>query len=50
MAGAAIPGRARPFLLCRYYVLMTVSIAAGGLDRLRHGPPPAGWSPPEGTR
>ncbi len=42
--------RARPLLLCRYYVLMTASIAAGGLDRLRDGPPEAGWSPPEGTR
>lgn len=42
--------RARPFLLCRYYVLMTASIAAGGYDRLREGPPTAGWSPAEGTR
>lgn len=40
----------RVALLCRYYVLMTASIAAGGWDRLRHGPPEAGWSPPEGTR
>ena len=40
----------RAALLCRYYVLMTASIAAGGWDRLRHGPPEAGWSPPEGTR
>ncbi len=42
--------RARPFLLCRYYVLMTASIAAGGLDRLRDGAPTAGWAPAEGTR
>jgi hypothetical protein len=61
LAAAALPPsvgsdgeRIRPSvrlrLLCRYYVLMTASIAAGGLDRLRHGPPAAGWSPPEGTR
>jgi len=42
--------RAKPFLLCRYYVLMTASIAAGGLDRLRDGAPDAGWTPAEGTR
>jgi len=42
--------RAKPFLLCRYYVLMTASIAAGGLDRLRDGAPDAGWAPAEGTR
>lgn len=50
LAGAAIPGRSRPLLLCRYYVLMTASIAAGGLDRLRGGAPEAGWAPAEGTR
>lgn len=54
LAAAALPGlaplRARPFLLCRYYVLMTASIALGGWDRLRAGAPEAGWSPPEGTR
>ncbi len=64
LAGAGAPGRgrsglppraprarrAKPFLLCRYYVLMTASIAAGGLDRLRDGAPDAGWTPPEGTR
>ena len=54
-AGGAGAPRARPPLrkgplLCRYYVLMTASIAAGGLDRLRGGAPEAGWSPPEGTR
>ncbi len=42
--------RARPFLLCRYYVLVTASIAAGLVDRLRHGAPEAGWAPAEGTR
>ncbi len=50
LAGAAVPSRARPFLLCRYYVLMTASIAAGALDRLREGEPSPGWAPPEGTR
>lgn len=45
-----VGGLRRVALLCRYYVLMTASIAAGGGDRLRHGPPEAGWSPPEGTR
>ncbi len=50
LAGAAAPGKARPLLLCRYYVLMTASIAAGGWDRLRAGAPAPGWSPPEGTR
>ena len=41
--------RLRPLLICRYYVLMTASIAAGGWDWVRHGTP-AGWEPPEGTR
>ena len=49
-AGAAGRIRSRPLLLCRYYVLMTASIAAGGLDRLRDGAPDAGWAPAEGTR
>lgn len=40
---------ARPFLVARYYVLTTASIAAGLWDHLRHGTP-AGWAPPEGTR
>ncbi len=49
--GPSAPGPLqRVGLLCRHYVLMTASIAAGGWDRLRHGPPEAGWSPPEGTR
>jgi glycosyltransferase involved in cell wall biosynthesis len=50
--GAAIAGkavRARPFLIARYYVLTTASVAAGLYDYLRHGTP-AGWAPPEGTR
>ena len=38
-----------PLLLCRYYVLMTASIAACPSDHLRHGTP-AGWDPAEGTR
>ncbi len=49
LAAAAAPVRTRPFLLARYYVLTTASIAAGLHDHLRHGTP-AGWSPPEGTR
>jgi hypothetical protein len=52
LLGAAAAGgrvRARPFLLARYYVLTTASIAAGLWDHLRHGTP-AGWTPPEGTR
>lgn len=50
-AGAAAAGRLRwrPLLLCRYYVLMTASIAVGLGDHLRHGTP-AGWDPAEGTR
>lgn len=49
--GAALATRLRwrPLLLCRYYVLMTASIAAGLSDHLRHGTP-AGWDPAEGTR
>lgn len=48
-AAAAPRWRWRPFLLCRYYVSMTASIAAGLGDHLRHGTP-AGWDPAEGTR
>lgn len=40
---------ARPLLVARYYVLITVSLALGLWDHLRHGTP-AGWAPPEGTR
>jgi hypothetical protein len=47
LAGRFVP--ARPFLLARYYVLTTASVAAGLWDYLRHGTP-AGWAPPEGTR
>jgi hypothetical protein len=47
LIGAVVP--ARPFLVARYYVLTTASIAAGLWDHLRHGTP-AGWAPPEGTR
>jgi hypothetical protein len=43
----AIP--ARPFLLARYYVLITASLAAGLWDWLTRGTP-AGWDPAEGTR
>ena len=52
LAGAGAAGRvpSRPLLLCRYYVLMTAAIAAGGLDRVRGGVPAAGWAPAEGTR
>jgi len=52
LAGAGAAGRlpSRPLLLCRYYVLMTAAIAAGGLDRARGGAPAAGWAPAEGTR
>jgi hypothetical protein len=51
LAAAAAGGRvrARPFLVARYYVLTTASIAAGLWDHARHGTA-AGWAPPEGTR
>jgi cellulose synthase/poly-beta-1,6-N-acetylglucosamine synthase-like glycosyltransferase len=39
----------RPFLLARYYVLTTVSLAAGLWDWLL-GHTKAGWEPAEGTR
>jgi cellulose synthase/poly-beta-1,6-N-acetylglucosamine synthase-like glycosyltransferase len=41
--------RARPFLIARYYVLTTASLAAGLWDWLRSGTG-AGWEPAEGTR
>ncbi|MGZ4216317.1 MAG: glycosyltransferase [Solirubrobacteraceae bacterium] len=41
--------RARPFLVARYYVLTTASLAAGLWDWLRRGTA-AGWEPAEGTR
>ena len=49
LAAAAAPSRARPFLVARYYVLTTASVAAGLVDWLRHGTP-AGWDAAEGTR
>jgi cellulose synthase/poly-beta-1,6-N-acetylglucosamine synthase-like glycosyltransferase len=39
----------RPFLVARYYVLTTASLAAGLWDWLAHGTA-AGWEPAEGTR
>jgi cellulose synthase/poly-beta-1,6-N-acetylglucosamine synthase-like glycosyltransferase len=39
----------RPLLIARYYVLTTVSLAAGLWDWLTRGTP-AGWEPAEGTR
>jgi len=49
---AAIAARAipiKPLLVARYYVLTTVSLAAGLWDWLTRGTP-AGWDPAEGTR
>jgi glycosyltransferase involved in cell wall biosynthesis len=46
-AARAFP--AMPLLLARYYVLTTVSLAAGLWDWLARGTP-AGWEPAEGTR
>ena len=40
---------ARPFLIARYYVLTTASLAAGLWDWLAHGTQ-AGWEAAEGTR
>jgi glycosyltransferase involved in cell wall biosynthesis len=40
---------ARPLLIARYYVLTTISLAAGLWDWLAHGTT-AGWEPAEGTR
>jgi cellulose synthase/poly-beta-1,6-N-acetylglucosamine synthase-like glycosyltransferase len=41
--------RVRPFLVARYYVLTTASLAVGLWDWLAHGTA-AGWEPAEGTR
>jgi hypothetical protein len=41
--------RARLFLIARYYVLTTASLAAGLWDWLRHGTD-AAWEVAEGTR
>ena len=51
LTAAALGGliSARPFLLARYYVLTTVSPAAGLWDWLRHGVSPS-WEAAEGTR
>ena len=47
LAASAVP--ARPFLIARYYVLTTASLAAGLWDWVTRGTP-AGWDPAEGTR
>ncbi len=47
LLAAQVPSR--PLLIARYYVLTTVSLAAGLWDWLTRGTP-AGWEPAEGTR
>jgi hypothetical protein len=47
LAAGVVPSR--PFLIARYYVLTTASLAAGLWDWLRRGTP-AVWEPAEGTR
>jgi cellulose synthase/poly-beta-1,6-N-acetylglucosamine synthase-like glycosyltransferase len=47
LAAGVLP--ARPLLIARYYVLTTVSLAAGLWDWLARGTQP-GWEPAEGTR
>jgi cellulose synthase/poly-beta-1,6-N-acetylglucosamine synthase-like glycosyltransferase len=51
LAGALAAGAypARPLLIARYYVLTTLSLAAGLWDWLARGTQ-AGWEPAEGTR
>jgi hypothetical protein len=51
LAAAALAGvlPARPFLVARYYVLTTASLALGLWDWLRHGTS-AAWEAAEGTR
>jgi glycosyltransferase involved in cell wall biosynthesis len=51
LLGAALAGMlpVRPFLIARYYVLTTASLAAGFWDWLRHGTD-ATWTAAEGTR
>jgi cellulose synthase/poly-beta-1,6-N-acetylglucosamine synthase-like glycosyltransferase len=51
LAGALLAGAfpARPLLVARYYVLTTLSLAAGLWDWLVRGTQ-AGWEPAEGTR
>jgi cellulose synthase/poly-beta-1,6-N-acetylglucosamine synthase-like glycosyltransferase len=48
-AAAAMVVPSRPLLIARYYVLTTVSLAAGLWDWLTRGTS-AGWEPAEGTR
>jgi cellulose synthase/poly-beta-1,6-N-acetylglucosamine synthase-like glycosyltransferase len=48
-AAAATVIPSRPLLIARYYVLTTMSLAAGLWDWLTRGTP-AGWEPAEGTR
>lgn len=48
-AGVAGFVPSRPLLIARYYVLTTLSLAAGLWDWLTRGTP-AGWEPAEGTR
>ncbi|MBJ7457789.1 MAG: hypothetical protein JHD02_01240, partial [Thermoleophilaceae bacterium] len=43
----------KPFLIARYYVLTTASVALGLVDYLKKGTEQIldeGWTPPEGTR
>jgi hypothetical protein len=43
----------KPFLIARYYVLTTASVALGLIDYLKKGTEQIldeGWTPPEGTR
>ena len=51
LAGAALSRvvPALPFRIAAYYVTVTASIAAGLLDRVRHGPA-ATWEPAAGSR
>jgi cellulose synthase/poly-beta-1,6-N-acetylglucosamine synthase-like glycosyltransferase len=51
LLAAALAGalRVRPFLIARYYVLTTSSLAAGLWDWLRHGTD-AAWQAADGTR
>jgi glycosyltransferase involved in cell wall biosynthesis len=51
LVAAALAGvlRVRPFLIARYYVLTTGSLAAGFWDWMRHGTD-AAWEVAEGTR
>jgi cellulose synthase/poly-beta-1,6-N-acetylglucosamine synthase-like glycosyltransferase len=56
LLGAALVApaiRFKPFLIARYYVLTTASVALGLVDYLRKGTEQIldeGWTPPEGTR